>query len=772
MGKRGEAFAYGAVAALMTVTAVAIGVWTLLRADVGEVDPTGAMAGLVSLASSGVLVWLSRRSAADAREIASAEAARELAAKVLGAERDARVQLLGGDDKTIDVSFTFLPVDARNARRAGAEGHLRDVVEYYRRLRPRRMVITGEAGAGKTVLAVELMVRLLEKPAEGDPVPVRLSLASWDTRNQTVDQWISRHLTDTYNVPARSARRLVESRTILPVLDGLDEMDDSPGYRSPAGEALRALNRYQLGTSKAALLLTCRSKPYETLAEQEVWLQDAAHVKIEPVPADAARRFLTERFGATPRWRPVLEALTRDPHGPLAAGLSTPWRLTLAVTVYEERGPDGRHRRDPRALLAPELDTPKAVGDHLLSRFLPGAATPDPTPSAPPGDTYPAAQVRAWLTALARHLQRDESAGRRAEERRPPGPGHARGSAHGVDIVLHRLWPIAGATRVRCLHAVFLLCGALAFADFAVGTLDATVLIYAGIVLAVLLRTGVRREVRPKKFQIGKLATRSGAKEAAFGLLLGLPVAAGVGTLFALASLLATGESGVELLYTAAQGFTLGLLLAPALGLALGTGRRLPDALAPRDPLRTDLQFGLALGLVYWIGYGVAFWPVYTFMDSLARGFGFTDFAHQPGVGGVAEQYAVYGWTHGFAGGAPAHFLYLHGGDGFLSITISVVLGFAEAIVFGLAFGSTAWTRYAIAVALAARRGKLPRRPGPFLDWAHRAGLLRLSGIAYQFRHLELQHWLAHHGDHEPPGRRAGTGPTTASEADRPFRCT
>ncbi len=32
-----------------------------------------------------------------------------------------------------------------------------------------------------------------------------------------------------------------------------------------------------------------------------------------------------------------------------------------------------------------------------------------------------------------------------------------------------------------------------------------------------------------------------------------------------------------------------------------------------------------------------------------------------------------------------------------------------------------------------------------FLDWAYETGLMRLSGIAVQFRHREFQTWLTSH---------------------------
>jgi hypothetical protein len=65
-----------------------------------------------------------------------------------------------------------------------------------------------------------------------------------------------------------------------------------------------------------------------------------------------------------------------------------------------------------------------------------------------------------------------------------------------------------------------------------------------------------------------------------------------------------------------------------------------------------------------------------------------------------------------------------------------------------------AWLRYSLAVADCRLRRLLPLRLGWFLAWAHRAGLVRATGIAYQFRHAEFQHWLAANASSagRPPG--------------------
>ncbi|MCF2528525.1 DNA/RNA helicase domain-containing protein [Yinghuangia soli] len=76
------------------------------------------------------------------------------------------------------MAFDFRPTPAHAAAGADRAGTLGEGVAYYRRLRPGRLVVTGAPGAGKTVLALQLMLGLLEERRPEDPVPVRLPLAS------------------------------------------------------------------------------------------------------------------------------------------------------------------------------------------------------------------------------------------------------------------------------------------------------------------------------------------------------------------------------------------------------------------------------------------------------------------------------------------------------------------------------------------------------------------------------------------------------------------
>jgi hypothetical protein len=173
---------------------------------------------------------------------------------------------------------------------------------------------------------------------------------------------------------------LVADRKIVPVLDGLDEMDEEEPtaaatpravYASRAAAALRAMNTYLHGARPGQLIVTCRNTPYEALEREEVWAHDAARVTLRPVTAEVAWDFLADRTGGAERWQPVLNAIAAVPDGSLARALSTPWRLTVAATVYDQRRADGTWDRCPTELLDPALDAVEKVRDHLIGLLIP-----------------------------------------------------------------------------------------------------------------------------------------------------------------------------------------------------------------------------------------------------------------------------------------------------------------------------------------------------------------------------------------------------------------
>ncbi|MBF9134301.1 NACHT domain-containing protein [Plantactinospora sp. S1510] len=275
----------------------------------------------------------------------------------------------------------------------------------FRGLPRRRLVILGEAGSGKTTLAMLLLLHLLEHPVEGEPVPVFLTLHDWHPAAEGFRNWLVRRLTADFPHLRGAARTLVHDRMILPVIDGLDEV--------PAeirGEMIAAWNE----AAGEPLIVTCRTTEYrETMtgADSDV-LTAAAVVEAEPVAARDVHAFLRKCLSPRRRhateWRELLDHLESAEVGPLAEALTSPLALWLFRTVYVTRG------RDPRELLARQrFPDVTAVRDHLLDQLVPGVLEVDRARrrNQPPKGPFSRlsrgwdnTDRQRWLVFLARRL--------------------------------------------------------------------------------------------------------------------------------------------------------------------------------------------------------------------------------------------------------------------------------------------------------------------------------------------------------------------------------
>ncbi|MBQ0850328.1 NACHT domain-containing protein [Streptomyces sp. BH-SS-21] len=503
-----------------------------------------------------------------------------LARQVEAGESAVWRQLLGDDIRRINLTYMLHPAAVRPAAappagRLSADGPgpatVPDIVTYYRATRPSRLVITGAPGAGKTVLALELLLALTDSRTDDDPVPVRVPLSQWDTDRQSLPDHLQQRLVDAYDWPADLAADLIRHHLVLPVLDGLDEMDPlladgSPDPAAPRATAvIRALNLYQQGRDAGPLILTCRTRHYDTLAPGTTLL-DAARIAIAPVTTSDAYTYLAARARDTARWQPLLDQLAAHPGGVLAAVLSTPWRLCLTATVYHGDG-------NPAELLA--LPNADALDEHLLARFIPAA-----TRTAPNPHDYTPEDAHRWLHHLTTHLDPTGTL-------QPAAPARA----EATDLVLHELWPFAGRTRVR-----------------ATDTLISTLTVLITLPLTCI----------PTSLPSGQLAAAVVVLAVVFGMAvaLGAPTPMGLNDLFTTfpprRNIAAGLTGGIVLGITAGikAGFTAGLTIGITFGLmgwvVLGSGPQKPGRRCrARDVIRDDCLAGLTFALTVGLTLGV-----------------------------------------------------------------------------------------------------------------------------------------------------------------------
>ncbi|GAA4630936.1 hypothetical protein GCM10023196_058310 [Actinoallomurus vinaceus] len=281
-------------------------------------------------------------------------------------------------------------------REVPLEGDLNGIVAAFTSLPHAQLVILGEAGAGKTVMAMQLTLGLIEQQVPGDPVPVLLPIASWNPNVEHAEEFITRRLREEYGFLAESgtdgdlAGTLLASGRLLPVLDGLDEIADGRH-----GAAVDALDRF--AAAGRPLVVTCRSHEYEqAVTRSGTVVSRAAVVEIEPTDVDRVIAFLSHPAPSRSRWKPVFDHLRAHPDGVLARALSTPLMVALARTGFQDPA------TDPATLLS--LPDRRTVTGALLDGFVNSAYQPGP----PTGSlrSYDPAKATRWLTCLAAHLDR------------------------------------------------------------------------------------------------------------------------------------------------------------------------------------------------------------------------------------------------------------------------------------------------------------------------------------------------------------------------------
>ncbi|QUQ63923.1 BTAD domain-containing putative transcriptional regulator [Kutzneria sp. CA-103260] len=591
-------------------------------------------------------------------------------------------------------------------------GDLTDVVAKFRQVPSRQLVVLGEPGAGKSVLAILLTLGLLADRPPGEPVPVLLPLASWNPRREHLDTWLARRLVEEYPGLANTATygpdaglRLVLEGRVIPVLDGLDETP--PGLHTAAIDALD-----QAVGAGRPLVVTCRGAEYELAVRAAgSFLTRAAVVEIEPVEIEDAVDFLTarRRSGET-RWEPVVERLRREPTGALAQALRTPLMVDLARTAY------ANPTADPGEL----CDTARfpdraAVERHLLDAYLPSVYARRPAPPArldrpnQPRD-YDPEQVERWLTFLARRLERERT----------------RDLAWWrLDRAVPRL--VVGLYLGLPPAVLFALTGWLAAGPLVAGIYGVSFAAAGCVTHSVGRRPGPLRVEAAFTGIAGRFARRF-AVGAMTGICLGLGWS------------LPTEVIGV---------------LAVVFGLAVGVHVWLGTPLdanrvsSPETVLRHDRAAALSFTLSFMVSLGLFY------------GLALTLTQDEPSIEVLDDRFDV---VLSAAGGVAAALL----GRFFVPKPGGVAYGLAGAVIsgqlipaadsavqavvagglFGLAVGlsvclARAWGAFGCTRLWLASRGHVPLAFMAFLDDAHRRGVLRQVGAVYQFRHARLQERLA-----------------------------
>jgi predicted Ser/Thr protein kinase len=587
-------------------------------------------------------------------------------------------------------------------------GELSEIAVVYRSIPSERLVVLGEAGSGKTILALRFVLDRLSGYSPGNRVPVIFSLGSWNPKAVSLRDWMCRGLVRDYNAleaPAvgggNMAAALIDDHRILPVLDGFDEI--ASGLQALA---LTALNEYS-----GPLLLTSRPAEYARAVQDNDVLTAAACIELKTLTLEDVDDYLTlaSRPGteSTPGtvWEPVLSRLRVQPKSDGAANVAnaliTPLMVALARAVYS-----GAPGTDPGELLRTDrFPDAEAVQEHLLAEFVPAkyrrlpADTATVTASRPRrSQRWNGERAEHWLGYLAWHMEKQ---GRH-------------------DLAWWELGTVMGRGALMLVVGV-------------------TVAVASGFVAGLVYGSAVALATGPA----------SGFRAAITnGILNGLGVGLTFGLMHGFVSKLKVGGPVFEpshmriqlrggmrkklregFLPRVSAGFVGGVLFGVlwALGSALystvfpgSSGTVI--AVAVRNDLALGTGLGVAIGLVAAIGSGLE-----TVSDKKT--------AARPSAllttnrNNVLTQLLAVAVVIGIGYGA----------------VLGPAPGLAAALIVAVGLGTmTAWGRWVVLARIwLPLRGQAPWAVVAFLEDAYDRGVLRQAGAVYQFRHARVQIRLA-----------------------------
>jgi hypothetical protein len=243
------------------------------------------------------------------------------------------------------------------------------------------LLILGEPGSGKTTALLELARTLLHRTGQDirERVAVVLNLSSWK-KKQPLAEWISAELSEKYRVPRKIGKFWLQNNYLLPLLDGLDEVQTSI-----QPDCVAAINAFIEESNPSGLVVCCRLNEYRWLPER---LKLNGAIRIEPLSEGEVDEYLT-RGGA--ELVTLREAVETDPV--LQELAQTPLMLSTMSLAFQGVSGD--------ELIRQIGDSPKERRKQMFGLYVDQMFQRKGTGALP----FPKDKTIGWLSWLARKMK-------------------------------------------------------------------------------------------------------------------------------------------------------------------------------------------------------------------------------------------------------------------------------------------------------------------------------------------------------------------------------
>jgi DNA polymerase III delta prime subunit len=203
------------------------------------------------------------------------------------------------------------------------------------------LLILGAPGSGKTTTLLMLARDLIEQARNdpANPLPVVFNLSSWSRHHMSLADWLISELSEKYQVPTKIGRKWVIENSILPLLDGLDEV-----ISDQRDACITAINAFRQEYGGLTGLVVCsRTEEYLSLKTQ---LKLGGAILIQPLTDLQIDKWLEAAGSSLAGLRvslgrdPTLRELAQSPLMLSIMGITfndMPVDVSLSDEVIEER---------------------------------------------------------------------------------------------------------------------------------------------------------------------------------------------------------------------------------------------------------------------------------------------------------------------------------------------------------------------------------------------------------------------------------------------------